>query len=272
MNYRNKSNIICQNCGSKGHHYKRCPNPITSLGIVAYRINKKKEIEYLLVCRRNTIGFVEFIRGNYANSDIDYIQKLFNVMTNYEIELLKTSSFDILWEYLWMDQAFNKKRYNKLNNDYRSAISKFKNMSDGYCVSSKKISLMYFIDNKNNFYVEQEWGFPKGRRNYYETDLKAATREFLEETNINKKLININSEKCFTEIYKSYDNITYKNIYYIAEYIGDGNLGVDYTKQEQCTEISKIEFFNLSTILGKLRDYDTSKIKLIKSIDIFLTK
>ena len=89
--------------------------------------------------------FVEFIRGNYADSDIDYIQKLFNVMTNYEIELLKTSSFDILWEYLWMDQAFNKKRYNKLNNDYRSATSKFKNICQMVTVLAQK-------DKPNVFY------------------------------------------------------------------------------------------------------------------------
>ena len=27
-----------------------------------------------MICRRNTIGFVQFIRGQYINSDIDYIQ------------------------------------------------------------------------------------------------------------------------------------------------------------------------------------------------------
>ena len=78
-----------------------------------------------MVCRKNTIGFVEFIRGKYANSDIKYIQKLFDVMTDTEIKLLEQSIFDVLWEYLWMDQQFNKKYSTKVKRDYHAAVQKY---------------------------------------------------------------------------------------------------------------------------------------------------
>ena len=41
-----------------------------------------------MICRRNTIGFVEFVRGKYVYSDFEYLSNLFNVMTNDEINYL----------------------------------------------------------------------------------------------------------------------------------------------------------------------------------------
>ena len=269
--YSKKNNtIICQNCGEKGHHVKECPNPTTSLGVLAYRYNNDK-IEYLMVCRRNTIGFVEFIRGKYANSDIKYIQKLFDVMTNKEIDLLKTATFDDLCEYLWMDKKFNKKYTNKVKRDYNSAIHKYNKINNGYVLSNKLINIPYFIENKSDFYTEQEWGFPKGRRNHYENNFQAATREFYEETGIPINNIDIsNNSKTFSEVYNSYDNIKYQNVYYIAYYNGDGKIGIDFTKQEQYTEISQINFFDFKNAITKLRDYDDNKRKLITEINEYL--
>ena len=48
-----------------------------------YNPNLKKEDEinrFLMIRRRNTIGFVEFIRGQYVYSDIDYLEKLIDVI------------------------------------------------------------------------------------------------------------------------------------------------------------------------------------------------
>ena len=51
------NNIYCGNCGKKGHMYKQCKEPVTSLGIIMYNNQK----QYLIVCRRHSIGFVDFI-------------------------------------------------------------------------------------------------------------------------------------------------------------------------------------------------------------------
>ena len=99
---KNYNNNICQNCGNKGHHIRNCINPITSLGIVLYK-KSKEGLKYLLVRRKNTIGFVEFIRGKYAINDTSYLQELFNVMTENEIQLILEKDFSYLWEFLWME-------------------------------------------------------------------------------------------------------------------------------------------------------------------------
>lgn len=265
----NSAPITCQNCGTRGHHIKSCPNPITSLGIILY-YKDKDDLKYLLVCRKNTIGFVEFIRGKYVNNDVEYIQTLFNVMTDYEIHLIQTVTFEKLWEYLWMDKLF-KKNSTKLKRDFTQAINKFNNISTGYEYNNNIITLKQFIENKNTTYSEQEWGFPKGRRNYNESNFKAAKREFLEETNIPENDIEIISKsKTFSERYKSYDNVMYHNIYYIAEYKGKGNIGIDSNKREQYTEISAIKFINFNGAINKLRDYDLDKKQLLIDVNKYI--
>ena len=261
---KNYNNNICQNCGIKGHHIRNCNNPITSLGVVLY--NRDKEgLKYLLVRRKNTIGFVEFIRGKYAINDKTYILQLFNVMTENEIQLITDKDFPYLWEFLWMDKRFNKTSQ-KVKRDYDAAFEKFKKIKQGY--GENKISIEYFIEKKDKFYIEQEWGFPKGRRNFNENNYNAAIREFIEETNIKKKDIICSPESDnYSEVYISYDNIQYQNIYYLAEYIGDGNFTIDKSKHEQFTEISNVDFFSLNSVMDKLRDYDVEKKRLINQIN-----
>ena len=262
-------NNICQNCGIKGHHIRNCPNPVTSLGVILYKIDSGV-IKYLIVRRKNTIGFVEFIRGKYAANDIEYIQELFNVMTETEINLLLNKKFSFLWEFLWMDKKFNKGG-NRTKRDYETAYEKFHKIKEGYG-ENKKINIEKFINEKNKFYIEQEWGFPKGRRNFNETNYNAAIREFIEETNIQKKdIICTPDSPFFEEIYISYDNIQYKNIYYLAKYKGSGNITIDTTKHEQFTEISNIDFFTKEEVINKFRDYDLEKKKLINQIHEHIT-
>ena len=76
------NNNFCNNCGKLGHSYHKCRRPIISLGIIVFRYNP--DIEFLLVRRRNTLGYVDFIRGKYELKNIHYIQSLINIMTDDE--------------------------------------------------------------------------------------------------------------------------------------------------------------------------------------------
>ena len=49
-----------------------------------------------MVRRRDTLGFVEFMRGKYSLENIDYIKQLLQIMTRKERELI-THTFDELW-------------------------------------------------------------------------------------------------------------------------------------------------------------------------------
>ena len=109
------------------------------------------------------------------------------------------------------------KKKNLYKQEYETAKIKFNDL-----ISKNKLKEL--IEKSNTNYTETEWGLPKGRKNNKETDLQCGVREFLEETNITKKNINvlINMQP-FVEKYKSINGIIYKHIYYFAEYNNDEN-------------------------------------------------
>ena len=47
-------------------------------------------------------------------------------------------------------------------------------------------NLESLIPSSTTNWIEPEWGFPKGRRNFQENDLQCAIREFSEEPILNK--------------------------------------------------------------------------------------
>lgn len=266
-------NITCQNCGSKGHHHRDCKEPKSSLGVISYTKDENNNVKFLMICRRNTIGFVQFLRGQYVNSDIEYIQKLFDVMTNQEIDYIKTKDFNFLWEYLWLDNFYSKSN-DKIRRDKAIAQSKYDKINSGYNFNDNTINIKYFIDNKTDFYEEPEWGFPKGRRNFNETNFQTAKREFCEETGISDNDIFIsNTAPHFNEEYKSYDNIRYRNTYYLAEYLGNvEDIKITPENKEQYTEVSDIKFFDLNTALSSIRGYSSEKKNILTEVNSYLTK
>ena len=53
-------------------------------------------------------------------------------------------------------------------------------------------NLEKLIQQSTTNWTEPEWGFPKGRRNYQESDLHCALREFSEETGFPKSKLSVN--------------------------------------------------------------------------------
>ena len=74
---------FCNNCGKQGHLYHQCKRPITSIGLIIFRIRNNKR-EYLMICRKNSLGFVDFMRGKYKIYNIIHLNNLINEMTNNE--------------------------------------------------------------------------------------------------------------------------------------------------------------------------------------------
>ena len=55
----------CRNCGINGHLYKDCVHPIMSFGIICYKVDDMKNIKFLMIQRKDSLSFMEFIRGKY---------------------------------------------------------------------------------------------------------------------------------------------------------------------------------------------------------------
>ena len=85
----------CNNCGKQGHLYHQCKIPITSIGLITFRYHNN-EIQYLMICRKDTLGYIDFMRGKYSIFNKDYVMNMLKQMTNEEKERLKTWTFDEL--------------------------------------------------------------------------------------------------------------------------------------------------------------------------------
>jgi len=277
-------NNYCTNCGKSGHITKNCSEPITSCGIICFNIknisitkienflynkfidieeynyknlnfinklNKNdKDIKFLLIQRKHSLSYIEFIRGRYNENNLDDLKVLFNLMCKSEIEKIINNDFNYLWDDLWKKTAHSKIFLKELN----MSKNKF-----NFC---KKNNL---FDNLTSIYDTPEWGFPKGRRNKYEKNLDCALREFEEETNF-KNYILLDRINFIEEIFKGSNNVTYKHIYYTA--------GSDLNNIEMVNdtyEIGDIGWYTINEVINLLRPYEITKLNIINQLYFFLT-
>ena len=62
-------NNICNNCGKQGHQYHNCKLPITSYGMIVFMYSDK-DIKYLMIIRKNSFGYIYFMRGKYIANNL----------------------------------------------------------------------------------------------------------------------------------------------------------------------------------------------------------
>ena len=79
-NSSNKTYIFCNNCGKTGHAFHQCKHPITSIGVIAFRHGKQGNKEYLMIRRKDTLGFVDFMRGKYQVPNKLYLMNIITVL------------------------------------------------------------------------------------------------------------------------------------------------------------------------------------------------
>ena len=95
-----KPDFFCSNCGKNGHNYKNCKNPIISYGIMLFKyINN--EFKLLLVQRKDSLSYIEFIRGKYSTTNTNKLLTILTNITKYELSMILNSDFDTLWHNLW---------------------------------------------------------------------------------------------------------------------------------------------------------------------------
>jgi 8-oxo-dGTP pyrophosphatase MutT (NUDIX family) len=286
----------CMNCGMLGHEYKSCKEPITSWGIILINFKTTKnilsmgcanvdmsksinieinehndlnkissclnEMEFLLVSRKHSLGYSDFMRGRYDVADSTSILELFNNMIPSEIQGLEKYDFDTLWDNFWNNDTTK----NSYKAEYFQSKEKFEHLqnNDNHC-----LSMSFFVKNTLPFYTTHEWGFPKGRKRKNELDIECALREFCEETGLSHSDINIvTSIAPFVEIITGTNGIKYKHVYYVAEMMVDKIPSINISTQ-QYNEIGNIGFFNYSTAQMIIREYHIDKKRILHNLYLY---
>lgn len=193
--------MYCNNCGEKGHLFRTCRDPVLSCGVLLIDSPTlpvdPANIRILMIRRKDSMSFAEFMRGKYDVNDEAYIATLIKNMTLKEQAGIASDSFEVLWRQLWGDD--------RSSSDFVPSRDKFNQLD--------RVGLMR---NNLSIYTEPEWGFPKGRRMRGETDMACAVREFGEETNIPRDAYTVLKNIMFEETFMGLNNVRYRHVYFVA--------------------------------------------------------
>lgn len=208
--------VVCANCGEWGHVFKECSHPIISCGVICRTTDESGEERFLVVQRKDSFAFVEFMRGKYNISNKKYLTQLFEGMTKDERYAISVMTFDALWKMLWNGFARAKSRP-----EYEDANKKFTKLRSGLRINGDRhdTNITWLLNNTCGR-DSPEWGFPKGRRGVSnESDIDCALREMYEETGICKNQINIYTDKRYEETFRGNNGVNYMHVYFLADLV-----------------------------------------------------
>ena len=173
----------CSNCGAQGHQYRNCIKPIFSYGILYYKT--ESEFSILMVQRKQTISFVDFVRGKYNLKNINNINRMFSTMTKEEkdtIEYLYNNNlvmFDVSLYFNNSPMAYSNYTYpndivenmllcNIMNDLSYSQLEDLNHMFIEQIYYNKRIDYMGY--NGNEYQLDNSTQF--GRIKYFMMDIK----------------------------------------------------------------------------------------------------
>ena len=254
----NKNNV-CNNCGKQGHLFHQCKLPITSYGVIVFR-STDKGLQFLMIRRKDSFGYIDFIRGKYIQHNVEHLKSIFNEMSVVERKNIINQSFDVLWAKMWGETNIG----NQFKSEELASQKKFDLLKAGIQINNEIVSIETLIASSSTNWKETEWEFPKGRRNFMEKDIDCAIREFEEETGIPRnKITIIENLMPFEEIFIGSNHKSYKHKYFLA-FMEDNT---DLLENYQVTEVSKLDWKSLEDCLESIRSYNLEKKQLILNIN-----
>jgi 8-oxo-dGTP pyrophosphatase MutT (NUDIX family) len=244
--------MYCNNCGGKGHLFRTCKDPVLSCGLLL--IDRPTlpvdptAIRVLMIRRKDSMSFAEFMRGKYDPTDIPYLSTLVRNMTLKEQAALVSDSFETLWRQLWGDD--------RTSADFIPSRDRF-----------YQVDRMALMRNNLSEYTEPEWGFPKGRRMRGETDLACAVREFGEETNVPRDAYVVLKNIILEETFTGLNAVQYKHIYFVAllkqpEVV---NLSQRFTPMQR-REISGLAWKTLDEAAALIRPHHVERMGMLNQL------
>lgn len=265
--YTTINNYFCNNCRNIGHSFHQCKYPITSVGLIVFTkastSTSNSGFRYLMIRRKDSLGYIEFIRGKYPLYNKLYIQNIISEMNVAEKNKIVIQPFDTLWRELWGDNLGIQYR-----GEEHAAREKFESIKSGINSGTCVYSLKSLVEESTTSWAETEWGFPKGRHNNQEKDLLCALREFEEETGYPRNTIKLVQNVIpFEEIFTGSNYKSYKHKYYLGCMENTKDTPDSYQK----SEVSKMEWVTYDEAIKLIRPYNLEKLDVLSRVNKLLS-
>ena len=227
-----------------------------SYGIACCRFNGTRP-EILLICKRNTYAYIQFVQGKYDATRDESIIHLMNGMTVDEKHDLNSLRFEQIWYRIWLDKR-------SVMSSYHPARFKFETTfkSDGGLRMKNLLA--------RSLTGHRLWEIPKGKRDdRSEPEICTAVREFQEETGVKKHQYRVHIDARRTYEYDA-EGATYVNVYFPAFLTTDDIPRPQFGRRHQVDEICDIRWMNIDEI--KVNDFAGRLVPLIRPIFAYMKK
>ena len=222
-----------------------------------------------MIQRKDSLGFMDIMRGKYKVNEPEYIKKQLRGMTEEERKKLETMDFEDIWHLLWGSDAESSRRY---AHDRITSKQKLAELRAGIELESGvKYTLNDLLRQEPVVYKTPEWGFPKGRRDPHELDIQCAFRELEEETSIvESEVLKVMNVAPLIEQFYGSNGIHYRHSYYLAYYVGERNISFDALNPEMAREIGNLKWTNLDEAVELLRPENIEKKTILLQLSSIL--
>jgi 8-oxo-dGTP pyrophosphatase MutT (NUDIX family) len=277
------SQKLCIKCGQEGHTNRVCKNPVTSFGLIVHaqahetpirgrlypftqvdcpqhgekagdvtgsnvRGTESNRPVFLLVERKDTVGFLNLVQGSYPDVEPFKTRKIARYLQELTCEerlKLRTTPFVDLWKV-----AGSNKR------DAEKACRKF-----------ESLQVLDKLASQPCLYQEADYLMPKGRLKYGESPQHCAVREFSEETGYGPQDVTLAPWPPFEERFTGTDGKAYRNVFYLASIRPHAAirtvLGSD---PNQSKEVRNVGWFTLQECFALIRPYHQEKKDILQDV------
>lgn len=204
-----------------------------------------------MIRRKDSIAYLEFMRGKYNPHDEDYLRILLSGMTVDEHTRLLSEPFEELWNRMWGGVSHVKTH----KNNFESSEKKYLHV---------RPHLATWIHAHPSKWTEPEWGFPKGRRNPYELDIHCAIREFQEETGLKRTDFSVlQNTSCLSETFFGSNHVHYCHKYYLAICHPHVQVQWNANNYHMSREIGEVQWCGVEEAIQKIRADNIEKREIL---------
>jgi hypothetical protein len=233
---------------------------IPSYGLILFWYDMDEDdIYYLIIQRRDTFEYIDFLRGNYYGKITDMIEN----MATFEKELLMSHPCSVL-------------RQDMQTSIHAVPSRPLKNISKKKIAYHQREFLLPTLKSMTRIGSDPEFEFPKGRKSKLEveSDLECAVREFREETQLISDLHIISGLSPLKEVYIGTDSKSYCTTFFVARCFDKKPLPLRTSVETTIRrielvsdEVDNVYWYRCKDVSGKLCD---RRYMMLRNLDTYL--